>query len=347
MNRGWIVWIVLIAIVAIVAYVYTGFNFHLGSATTTSSSFVTTSVSGTIAPTTSITTYLLNCSAVFIKGVNPYSSSNETCQWQGGELGVWVNAGDASNGTIKIVGSDGITYLYGGFDYNITTFYSNVTLPAQNYTVTLAVSSETGTAGEPFAKLNTTTTPPPIVYPFIYNANFSDGEYTGWAESGSGFGTAPLNITYANDNGCYYGTPWTNYPGSFFATTFTCGTSVSPGNLTSEEFRVNPQTPFLNFKMVSPDDSLIYVEILRVNEANETPAVTAYFNTYNITLNSNSSSTFENVSVPLTTLTNKVVRIRIVASTLEKQRYVAVGDFQLGSLPENQPGVYSQINITR
>ena len=112
-----------------------------------------------------------------------------------GELGVWVEAGSAYNATIDIAGADGITYLQGGFNYNITTFYSNVTLPAQNYTVTLSAGSETGTGGSPFVKLNLTTTPPAITYPYIYNANFSNGKYTGWTVTGAGFGTAPLNIT--------------------------------------------------------------------------------------------------------------------------------------------------------
>ncbi len=347
MNKGWIVWIALVAIVAIVAYAYTGFNFHVGPAKTSSTTSTSSSIlGGSTAPTTTMT-FLVNCSNLYISGVAPYSSSNSTCQWGGGMLGVWVMAGSAYGAAIRVMGADGITYLQGGFNYNATTFYSNVTLPTQNYTVSLSADSESGPGGTPFIKLNGTTTPPAITYSFIYNANFSNGKYTGWTVTGPGFGTGPLNISSANADGCYYGGPWSNYGGAYFATTYTCGTSVSPGNLTSSPFRVSPKTPFLNFLLVSPQDSLIYVEVLRVNGANETPAVVGHFDTYNVSLGPNESSTFANVSIPLTTLTNKVVRIRVVASTVQPQRYLAIGGFSLGSLPDTDKGISAQINITR
>ena len=271
------------------------------------------------------------------------------CRWGGGTLGVWVQAGRAFNPEVTIVGHDGITYLQGSFNYNATTFYSNVTLPAQNYNVTIYTNSQNGTGQIPFVKLNATTSPPAITYPYIYNANFSDGKYTGWNVSGSGFGTAPFSITYANSNAitCYQGGKWRNYGGEYFATTFTCGISVSPGNLTSEAFRVNPKTPFLNFRIISPQDNLIYVEVLKANGTGFTPTVIAHFNTYNISLGANISSTFANVSIPLTTVSNKVVKIRVVASTLQPQRYVAIGDFGMASLPVTDKWVSEQINITK
>jgi hypothetical protein len=348
MNKGWMIWIALVVVVAAITYIYTGFNLNFFNKTTLTTTSSSTSVpAGSTFVSTTISASLVNCSNIFIQGVKAYSTTNQTCQWYGGELGVWASAGSAGNATVTIVGENGNTYLQQGFNYNQTTFLSNLTMPAQNYTVTLAAGAETGTGSPAFLKFNLTTSPPEIVYPYIYNANFSNGQYTGWTISGSGFGTAPLNITYANDKGCYYGTPWTNYPGTFFATTYNCGVSVAPGNITSEQLRVPPKTPFLNFRIVSPEDNLIYVEILRVNGSAETPAVTAYFNTFNITLSANAPTTFANVSIPLTTLTNKVVRIKVVATTIQSQRYIAVGDFSLGSLPITQPGISTQINITR
>jgi len=350
MNKGWIVWIALIVIVVIVAYIYTGLKFPSTqpskSTSTSTIAASTTAVSKTTALTTVKQGYLLNCSQLFINGVAPFSSSNETCQWQGGKLGVWAYSGFANGTSFTLVGKDGKTYASGSFNYNATTFYTNVTLPKQNYTVTLSAGSEGGHGTTPFIKLNQTVAPPPIVYSFIYNANFSDGKYTGWNVSGSGFGTAPFNLAYANSNAvnCYQGSQWRNYPQAYFATTFTCGILVSPGNLTSEAFRVNPKTPFLNFKIISPDDSLIYVEAIEVG-GNTT--VVGHFNTYNISFSPNVSSTFANVSLPLTTLANKIVKIRVVAATIQAQRYVAVGGFSLGSLPKADGWVTSQVNITR
>jgi len=348
MNKGWIVWIVLIVIIAAVAFAYTGLK--LGTPTTkTTTSTHTTTVSATSTNTTSVTTTvpgtLIDCSSLFIKGVNPYSSVNETCQWKGGKLGIWVQSGFAYNTSLSVIGSDGKTYASGGFAYNAITFYSNVTLPAQNYTVSLSAGPEGGTGGAPIVKFNLTTSPPSMVYSYIYNANFSNGQYTGWNVGGSGFGSGPTNITYANSNAvnCYYGSPWSNYVGTYFASTYTCGLSVSPGNLTSEPFKVNPRTPFLNFRIVSPADSLIYVEVLQVGGNG---SVVGRFNTLNISKGANISTTFANVSMPLTTLANKVVQIRVVAATVQRQRYMAIGDFALGNLPDNDNWVTAQINIT-
>ncbi len=348
MNKGWIVWIVLIVAVAAVAFAYTGLKLGTAPAKTTTST-VTTTVSATTTNTTSLTTtvpgYLINCSSLFIKGVNPYSTTNQTCQWKGGKLGIWVESGFAYNTSMSMVGSDGKTYASGTFAYNTITFFSNATLPKQNYTVSLSAGGEGGAGGAPLVKLNLTTSPPSTVYSYIYNANFSNGEYTGWNVNDSGFGSGPINITYANSNAvnCYYGNPWTNYAGTYFASTYTCGLSVSPGSLTSEPFKVNPRTPFLNFRIVSPDDSLIYVEVMQVGGNG---VVIGHFNTLNITKGAAVSTTFANVSMPLTTLANKVVQIRVVAATLQTQRYMAIGDFALGNLPHNDNWVASQINIT-
>jgi hypothetical protein len=349
MNKGWIAWVILVVVVAIIVYLYTGFRFiSLTPKTTVTSSVPTTTVASNSVTSTSTVTqkYLVGCSSLFLYGGTSHSTVNATCEWQGGELGIWVLSGKAYNTTLSIVGGDGKTYIKGPFAYNNVTFYANVTLPAQNYTVSMGVGGEAGTGTNPFVKLNTTTSPPSAAYTYILNANFSNGQYTGWNTSGKGFGSRPLNLSYANSNvvGCYFGAPWSNYPGTYFATTYTCGTSVSPGNLTSNPFRVDPKNPFLNFRLVSPDDSGIYVEVFQVG-GNAT--VIGHFNTFNISFGPNVSTTFANVSLPLTTMANKIVRIKVVSDTVQQQRYMAIGEFSMENLPKTDSWVVSQVNVTR
>ncbi len=348
MNKGWIVWIALIVIVAVIVYLYTGFKFINPIAKTTTTSAITTTapVGNTTASTTITQNYLVNCSSIFLYAQSPYSVTNVTCQWKGGILGVWVQSGKAYNTTLSVVGADGKTYLKGPFAYSNVTFFSNETLPAQNYTVSLSIGPEASNGTNPFVKFNLTTTPPSTIYSYVYNPAFSNGQFTGWNVTGSGFGGGPLNLTYANSNAvnCFYGSPWSNYQGTYFATTYSCGTSVTPGNLTSTAFRVDPKAPFLNFQMISPDDSQIYVEVFQVGG---NAMVIGHFNTYNISSGPNSSSTFANVSLPLTTLANKVVKIRVVAGTVQRQRYIAIGGFAMANLPHTDSGVASQVNITR
>lgn len=356
MNKGIIVWIALIIVIVLVAYYYTGFNFNLYNKTTTSiKQLATTSVpitANSTVVTSTIAVQLSSCTNFVLASVLPYDNVSGACKWDGGTFGVWVKAGNSGPGTITIHG-DNKTYVDSGFSYNCTTFYKNITLPAQVLNISLITGPGGGSCGESLLKLNLSTIPPKIVYPYIYNSNFSNGEYTGWNESEKGFGKAPLNITNANsaNSGCYLGKPWTNYPNEYFATTFNCGLSISPGNLTSSPFRINPRKTFLNFKVISPDDQNIYVELLVVNITNSTetavPAIIAHYNSYNATSNSNATSTFLNASIPLTSVTNKVIEIKIVADTLSKQRYIAVGDFSLGTLPLQDPNLYANVTLLK
>jgi hypothetical protein len=357
MKTGVIAFVVLVLVVIVIAYIYTGFNFYPRSTTTTAQ---ITSHSTTISPTVSTTTttipsQLPSCSAFQISSQLPYANASGSCKWSGGTLGVWTAAGNPGPGTVVIKGQNGIVYANTGFPYNCTTFLENVTLPAQNYTVYLNTGPETGSCGTSLVKLNLTTAPPPsAIYDFVYNGNFSNGEYTGWSVSGAGFGKTPLNITQAVgfNTLCYLGTPWQNYTGDYVATTYNCGLSTAPGNLTSQPFRVNGRDPFLNFKIISPDDNFIYIEILELNlsassqnPVSATPKIIAHYNTYNLSVTANAASTFMNASIPLTTLTNKAVAIRIVADTLERGKYIAVGDFTLGPLPLQQPGINANVTI--
>lgn len=176
----------------------------------------------------------------------------------------------------------------------------------------------------------------------ILNGNFSTGTYYGWIVTNPGFGNAPLNITKLNEEGDYYGSPWNNYGNdNFMATTFEKGIAIAPGNITSEPFVV--EEPFLNFKMISPLNNYIYVEILR----NGTPVEKAHFDTYNASYSG--QTTFENESIPLESFACQNVSVRVVFNNVgtSETKYVAVTGFYLSKLPTLTNGTlvsYQTIN---
>jgi hypothetical protein len=175
----------------------------------------------------------------------------------------------------------------------------------------------------------------------VPSGNFSTGTYRGWNVSGAGFGSAPFNIIYANNNTIsgYYGAPWSGYVGTFFATTYHGGLSLQPGNLTSNPFEVTE--PYLNFKIISPQSNLLYVEILNHGR----PAIVVHYNTYVV---ANATNAFVNASIPLTTLLCQNVSVRIVAGVVgpaQNLNYIAVGDFSMGASAMTTPNIGS-INIT-
>lgn len=171
----------------------------------------------------------------------------------------------------------------------------------------------------------------------ILNGYFSTGNYYGWNASGLGFGATPLNIIYANNNSIsgYYGAPWAGYPGQFFATTYHGGLSLQVGNLTSNVFQVTE--PYLNFKVISPQSNLLYVEILNRNK----PAIIVHYNTYVL---ANATNVFANASIPLTTLMCQNVSIRVVAGVTgpaQNLNYIAVGGFYMGTSAVSTPAISS------
>ena len=350
MNKAIIAVALVLVIVIIAIYALTGFKF-LGSnkVTTTIYQSVSTSIENTTLATTTINPSS-ECSNFTISGNSLNSTYNSTCSSFGGTLGLWVAAGYSGSESVQIVGADGITYVNQTSSYNCTTFYQNFTAPQQLYTVTLKTGTGGGSesCGSPFAIINSTTTPPQSIYNYIYNGDFSNGEYTGWNVTNPGFGASPLNISYSDSKLCYPGRPWSNYIGSYFATTYNCGISVAPGNLTSEPFRQNPNMPFVNFRLISPQDNDLYFEILRVNYkvvngmqvyVNSTPVAVMHFNTYNLSVTSYSSSTFANATIPLTLYTNQVLQLRIVAKTQVGSNLIAAGDFVLSNRPHQDKTV--------
>jgi hypothetical protein len=349
MNKGIIAFIILISVVLIIVYAYTGFRFISPKKVTTSlTSIATTSITNVSLATSTIQS-TNSCSAFEILGVALNTTYVDNCSSDGGTLGVWVAAGLGGMESVKIVGADGVIYVNQTSAYNCTTFYQNFTAPAQLYTVTFKTGKGGGSCGSPLVLINTSTTPPQIAYTYIYNGNFGNGKYTGWNTTNPGFGTEPLNITYADSKLCYQGTPWSNYEGGYFATTYNCGISVSPGNITSSPFIVNPAEPFLNFKLISPAGAALYFELLRANYkvsdgteiyANSTPLAIIHFNTYNLSATINSSSTFANVTIPLTLYTNQVLQVRIVADEVGTN-FIAAGDFVFANGPHQDKYVIS------
>jgi hypothetical protein len=356
LAKAAIAYIVILIILVVVTYLFTGFRFllpgHGITKTTITGSSSTISNAGNSTVTASTTINASNtespCSSFQIVSQKFNSSTISKCLSTGGTYGVWVAAGNSGSESVRIIGADGRTYVNQTSSYNCTTFFQNFTGPAQLYTVTFTTGPGNGSCGNSEVLINTTTTPPQNVYNYIYNGNFGNGQYTGWNKTNPGFGNAPLNITRSNNPNvsCYYGTPWKNYNGTYFATTYNCGTSVSIGNLTSSTFSVNPGTPFLNFRIISPQDNQLYVELLRQTYSDGefvlTPVTIAHINTYNSSTSLNASSTFANVSIPLTSYVNQNLKVRLVAGAFNN--FIAAGDFALAKRPNQQIGV--AINIT-
>jgi hypothetical protein len=177
----------------------------------------------------------------------------------------------------------------------------------------------------------------------INNGDFSSGTYEGWSATGPGFGTDPFDIMSANNNTNvnytgYYGVPWNNYDGEYMATTFKNGTTLQAGNLTSLPFQVSEL--YLNFKIISTQDSALYVEILKKGK----PAIITHYNTYaSPTGVQDPQSTFANASIPMGTLLCQNVSVKLVGgvtgSSVGGINYIAAGDFYLSKLPPFNPTI--------
>ena len=171
----------------------------------------------------------------------------------------------------------------------------------------------------------------------IFNGNFSTGNFIGWNVTGDGFGSAPLNITYQNQNNTANSSDiWKGYNGTFFASTYQGGITISPGNLTSRPFEVTE--PYLNFRIDSPQENEIYVEVLK----NGVPAVRDFYDT--LGQSGNNYRTFMNASIPLATLFCSNVTIKVVADVVSTPSthydFMAIGDFYTSRNPpidESEP----------
>ncbi len=338
MHKGIVAYIIVLVVIVILGYFSTdGFRFAMSHSPTTVLGTTTVPPSSNVTSTTSIVPYVSGCDNYTVFESNPNSTSAVMCRWNGGRLGIWVASGLNSNVHFSIVGTNNVTYVNSTVNhdvYNCTTFYKNFSAPAQVYTLTLTTGPTGGSCDSySLLKLNTTLVPPAETYRQVYNGNFSTGDFTGWNATGKGFANGPMNVTYADAQHCYQGDPWAGYDGDFFATTYNCGLSNSPGNLTSSQFLVDE--PFLNFQVISPADQSIYVEVLSDNA----PAIVAHYNTYNLTFGSTSQYTFRNATISLIKLAGKTVRVRVVAQSIKQQNYIAIGNFRLAAKPISTPGI--------
>ncbi|MCL5100782.1 MAG: hypothetical protein M1122_02410 [Candidatus Marsarchaeota archaeon] len=200
------------------------------------------------------------------------------------------------------------------------TITTTQTTTIENQTQTNQTANSTTTVGQSFDCLSNLPTMP------IKNGNFSTGTYDGWNATG-GFGTNPFNLTQANIEGNYYNHTWEGYNGTYFATTYMGGISHYVGNLTSDPFLVTE--PYLNFKIISPYNNLLYVEVYQ----DGVPFMRIHYNTY-VSGNKNAPSTFMNATIPLETLLCQNVSIKVTAGVAGAtpsavMDYIAVGDFYL------------------
>ena len=163
----------------------------------------------------------------------------------------------------------------------------------------------------------------------IRNGYFGTGTYYGWNVTGQGFGTAPQNASQLNSQTSYYGSPWSGLSGNYFASIYTPGLVRYPGNLTSVQFLV--VEPYLNFKIISPQNAQLYVKIMQGNQS----IITTHFNTYENQDPSNASSHFLNASTPISFLLCQNISIRVVADVVgtlpTRTQYIAVSDFYQSS----------------
>lgn len=180
----------------------------------------------------------------------------------------------------------------------------------------------------------------------IPNGDFSAGTYANWTAGGPGFGSGPFNLTSANAEGNYYNHTWSNYNGTFFATTFSGGSTLQSGNLTSDSFIATE--PFLNFRIISSQSALLYVEVLSDGE----PVASAHYNTFNTSLSNYYLSTFQNASIPLVGVLCKPIQVRIVSGVTNAAtgsgiyQYIAAGDFHMSKRPAQTSGIVVNQTIT-
>ncbi|MGC9098955.1 MAG: hypothetical protein ACP5HW_00165 [Candidatus Micrarchaeia archaeon] len=228
-----------------------------------------------------------------------------------------------------------VWYLHWGVSTKPTTIVRTsvtTTIPSNVINVTKNVTTIPTTTTIPSGSCLSPNATVPLL-----NGNFSLGSYYGWNVTGYGFGNAPLNISWADQNTCYYNTTWKGYNGNFFATTFHCGLVIQQGNLTSKPFKV--VLPYLNFRIISPYDSQLYVEIIKDGK----PVIIAHYNTYNAPGNLYPTSQFENASIPLAMFMCQNVSVRVVAdvvgTVVNRLDYIAVGDFYQSRIPVETPGI--------
>ena len=193
-------------------------------------------------------------------------------------------------------------------------------------------TSNQSSAASPYNCISNSTQVP------IYYGNFSSGTYFGWNVSGSGFTTAPLNLSMANSANVYYQNEWQGYYGTYAATSYHQLSRPSPGSISTGFVVINP---YLNFQIYSPKSSRLYVEIDYAGN----PVIITHYNTLN-GIGTNITDSFAYASMNLTSLMCKSVELRIVsnatgATSNLQGTFIAVGNFYQSAYPYQTPAIHS------
>ena len=221
-----------------------------------------------------------------------------------------------------------------------TTKTTNTINTTTNKTVSNSTSTNyTNSTGTGFTSCLSTS--PTAAVP---NGNFSDGTYNSWNVSGTGWGTGPTNITTANAKEQYVGAQWSNYPNTYFASTYHGGGRAQIGNLTSSVFEITE--PYLNFKIISPQNNLMYVELVSGGRT----LLIIHYNSYAAANNTNQQSTFENASILVSPLLCRQVQLKIVDQSLSTRSggydFMSVGAFNMSKTPSLTPGIVVNQTLT-
>ena len=266
------------------------------------------------------------------------------------DTGLWIASGNSAYQHVTLVSSTNQVYINVTATYHCPILYDVYNLSRGTYTLSMVtgpvlnITNSSTKCDFSLATLNTSITPSNnTVYTYVFNGNFVSGTYAGWSVTGNAFGTAPLNFTKADKIGCYPGNAqWTGLNGSYYASTYTCAPTgeLYIGNLTSEPFLVTE--PFLNFQIIGYDSPYTYIAIIY----NNTPYVTAEFNTYEISNGNAQYFLLRNASLPLATVYGKIVRIELVGRKDQSDRIYHSRKLQnFGKATLEQPGALSNISI--
>ncbi len=331
-------------------FIYNGTSSHSSNS---SRHLQQNNTSTSIKPKDILPQYILNCSNLFIYEQAYNHTTIDKCGWNGGKIGIWIASGNSTNVRISVKGdTDAHIYINQLVNYGCMTFLTALDLPKQNYTITFNTYGNKTNCYNPTEKLKLNTTVSPSfnkIYNFVYNGGFTYGTYVGWALDTDAFGMYPSNILKVNKNLCFKSYPWTNLNGTYFATTANCYHTIKTGNLTSSYFYAAKL--FLDFQIVSPTNSTDYIEILHDNH----PVIVTSYNTYYLSTD-NDLYRFENASIPLISVRNESIRVKIISSIKGIQptnkvrerplsNFIAISDIHLSNIPWQYKNITSSISI--
>jgi hypothetical protein len=230
-----------------------------------------------------------------------------------------------------------VIYYFGGLKNFISAHKESPTSSTGTTTLETTTINATSTTSLANTTITTTLMPKTCISNnssvTIYNGNFSTGTYYGWSLSGPGFGTAPLNLTKANQNGDYYIDNWSGYGGQYAATTYHQQATSVPGNLS---MNFVPVEPYLNFQIYSPKSNNLYVEVIPFRGQ----PVRYYYDTLQ-GQGTNQTGEFASASINMSAFTCQSVTFRVVSNSASDNQniFIAVGNFYQSQSPAQTPGI--------